>query len=200
MSEIAYHKAHRYLVSPESSVWLRREAPFILALIEAPGSRLTQCAREMKPEHATIDYPIEVEVGPWVRITNPLAAMSGTAALVGLTVGAVPVLIGGAVLAVGALTVGRAKAEEWILRLDTREEKVEDIIANASVSHDIPHAVLRMADYLLLTDQGKYLWDVATFRTWEAIGSPEKIITYGLSATVAGEPRSGESLRALQIM
>ncbi|MCG3152554.1 MAG: hypothetical protein GEEBNDBF_01856 [bacterium] len=200
MTELPYHKAHRYLVSPVSSAWLRREAPFILALIEAPGSRLTECARDMSPDHAEVDYPIEVEVGPWARITNPLAAFTGTTALVGLTVGAAPVFVGSAILTGAALFVGRSRTEEWVLRLATREEKIDDIIANASLSHDIPQPLLRMADYLVLTDQGRYLWDVATFRTWEALGSPSQLTTYGLTATVNGAPRSGESLRALHVL
>lgn len=197
---LAYHRAHRYQVSVESSLWLRREAPFLLALIEAPGSRLTQCARLIAPELAGQSWPIEVEIGPWNRFTNPVAAITGTTGLVGLTISSIPLFLGGAAVALGSLAIGRQRTEEWTLTLDERMESIDDIIANASISHDIPHRLLRMADYLVLTDQGRYLWDVATFRTWEAQGSPGTIRTYGLSATVAGAPRTGEALRALQVL
>ncbi|MEO7995746.1 MAG: hypothetical protein ABI743_15215 [bacterium] len=129
----------------------------------------------------------------------PIALICGTAALVGMVVGQMVVLGTGAVIAASALYIGRTRFEEWTLRLDERTETVDDIIANASLSHDVPHRFMRMADYLLLTDQGRYLWDTTTYRIWETQGSPQEIRTFGLTATVEGQPVIGEPLRALQI-
>ncbi|HYE79596.1 MAG TPA: hypothetical protein VEI97_16535 [bacterium] len=201
-----YSRAHRYLLSPDSGQWLRREAPFVLALIEAPGSRLTQYARGLEGNLGSATYPVQVEVGHYNRVTLPLAMVGGTTALTAFVtaatfpVAALMVFGAGIGLAAGALWVGRNRTEEWILGLDVRAEEIQEIVANAQISHDVPSRLMRMADYMVLTADHKYFWDQATYRAWERSGSPSHITTYGLTATVNGRPKEGEALRALQVI
>jgi hypothetical protein len=194
-----YQRAHRYTLSASSQEFLTRGAPHVLALIRAPGSRLTEYARGVRDTPAGHAWPVTVEVGPYARVVLPVALVAGAGALTALSLGDVVPFALCLVLAVGALLAGRGVEEEWLLTLEVSEEPIEAVTPRASLSDAEARRVPDSAGFVVRTTSGRYYWDSATWQQWDAAGRAEILRTVRLAASHAGEPVTGEALRALQV-